>query len=236
MTISVLIVDDEPPARRHIRSLLQGRHITIVGEADNGKDATELIRSLRPDVALLDIELRGEHGIELARSWHGQVGIVFITAHPQHAVDAFGVDAIDYVLKPVQPARLLEALKRAHERGRSRAEPLPLALETSEGLRMVAAESILRLEAAGDYVEVFTTERKESWLCSSSLSHFTQEFQGLLLRVHRRHLVARAQISALTTSRDGRHIELADGTRLPVGRSYLESVKSELRLRCQASP
>ena len=117
MTLRTLIVDDEQPARERLRQLLAGMDtITIVGEAEDGVQAIESVAELTPDLLLLDIQMPGCSGLEVAASLGGpRPAIIFCTAFDQYAVDAFELEAVDYLLKPVNRARLQAALARVPE-------------------------------------------------------------------------------------------------------------------------
>lgn len=113
MTTAVL-ADDEPLLREHLREKLQvlWPELKIVGEANNGDDASAIIAKLSPDIAFLDIKMPGQTGIEVAQGIETNTRVVFVTAYDQYAVDAFESDAIDYVLKPVTDARLAQTVAR----------------------------------------------------------------------------------------------------------------------------
>ncbi|EDM81479.1 LytTr DNA-binding domain family protein [Plesiocystis pacifica SIR-1] len=225
--LTALIVDDEPPARRRLRALLGQLGVAVVGEAGSARAAEALLARHRPDVVLLDIEMRGEHGIDIARSWAGRVGVVFVTAHAQHAVAAFGVDAIDYVLKPVSAPRLLEALERAAARLPRRGQAPPrLVVRSTEGIAWLDTDSVLRIESAGDYVEFHLAGPQPSLLSPTTLGHWEATLPEPFVRVHRRHIVRWTAIQALVTGREGRRLELAGGGSIPVGRRYFEAVKA----------
>lgn len=114
MSLTALLVDDEAPARDRLRQLLSERaDVTIVGEADDGVEAIERIQALAPDVVFLDIQMPGCSGLEVAASLgQPRPAVIFCTAFDQHAVDAFELQAVDYLLKPVTRARLDAALAR----------------------------------------------------------------------------------------------------------------------------
>ncbi len=122
MTLTALLVDDEAPARARLRQLLGERaDVTIVGEADDGVQAIERIQALGPDVVFLDIQMPGCSGLEVAASLgQPRPAVIFCTAFDQHAVDAFELQAVDYLLKPVTRARLDAALARASSSHRRR--------------------------------------------------------------------------------------------------------------------
>ncbi len=157
----VLIVDDEPLARSALRRLLAGHpEVEIAGEADGLADARQAVETLRPDLIFLDIELDGSagDGFDLLEGLPRPPVVIFVTAFTQYAVDAFAVDAADYLLKPVDPARLAEALARA---GRQLAlasqPPGPGVVELRMPKRIVLAAptDIVALRAEGDFTRVF---------------------------------------------------------------------------------
>src|SRR5690349_14404398 len=120
MSIRALLVDDEAPARSELRYLL-GAHpqVDVVGEAASASEALELARELRYDVVFLDVEMPGLTGLEaapLVRERREPPAVVFVTAHERYAIDAFAVEAFDYILKPVDPDRLVRVIERLHER------------------------------------------------------------------------------------------------------------------------
>lgn len=144
--IRTLLVDDEPLAReRLIRLLASEADVEIVGEASNGEEACEMIAELKPDLVLLDIQMPGCSGIEVAASLpEPRPNIVFCTAHDEHAVDAFELHAVDYLLKPVNRARLAKTLKRIRQ--------------ASTDSRSDALDNAQR--ASGDYPTRFLAKRR----------------------------------------------------------------------------
>jgi len=204
----LLIVDDEAPARRRMRELLgdcAGAYaFEIVGEAESGRQALSLVQSLGADLLLLDIRMADMDGLELARhllKLPQPPAVIFTTAYEKHAVDAFEVHAIDYLLKPVRTARLLAALQKVR--------PLPLAadraldqanprarrhLSVSERSRviLVPVEDIVYLKAELKYLTIRTAERE--FLLEESLTRLEEEFEARFVRIHRNSLVARERI------------------------------------------
>jgi two-component system LytT family response regulator len=156
----VLIVDDEPLARQAMRRLLAPHaEAEIVGEAETLAGAAAAIAESEPDVVFLDIELGGEgDGFDLLASVERRPLVVFVTAYAEHAVEAFAVDAVDYLLKPVAPDRLAESLARA-ERALNRGEARPgggvIALRTPRQTLLAAPAEIVALRADGDFTHVF---------------------------------------------------------------------------------
>lgn len=177
MSVRVLIVDDEAPARRKLRSHLAGRPgIEVAGEAADGLAAVESIRTLRPDLVLLDIQMPGLSGFEVIETVGVDVmpAVVFVTAYDEFAVEAFEVQAVDYLLKPYSRERLERALERAlraiehREDGREAVRGLldrvlagrrplrRLVVKSGDRLLLVPLHDVLHLAADGNYVKVHT--------------------------------------------------------------------------------
>jgi two-component system response regulator AlgR len=208
--LTVLIVDDEPLARSRLSQQLAecGRQLDLklVGTVEGGRAALEAVDQLHPDAVLLDIMMPDMSGIEVARHLVAREtppAIIFVTAFDEHALPAFEVQALDYLLKPVRVERLLDALKRAHrlKRNEPRIEELARSLGTarnhltvSERGRMVLVpiEEIIYLRAELKYVTI-RTEHKEH-LTEESLTALEQEFGERFVRIHRNALVAKAAI------------------------------------------
>lgn len=156
----VLIVDDEPLARSAMRRLLTGHaEIEIVGEAEGLGEARAAVERLRPDLVFLDIELDSDgDGFDLLDALDRPPIVVFVTAFAEHAVDAFAVNAIDYLLKPVDPARLAESLARAERQLALAVLPPGLGvveLKTPKRTILAAPADIVALRADGDFTRVF---------------------------------------------------------------------------------
>ena len=201
----VLIVDDEAPARRRMRELLsdcaQAYPVEVVGEAESGRQALALTQSLGADLLFLDIRMADMDGLELARhllKLQQPPAVIFTTAYEQHAVDAFEVHAIDYLLKPVRTARLLAALEKVRplppsadqvlERANSRARR-HLSVSERSRVILVPVEDIVYLKAELKYLTIRTTERE--YLLEESLTKLEEEFGERFVRIHRNSLVSR---------------------------------------------
>lgn len=211
--MKVLIVDDEPLARLRLRSLLQGLHELdaglepeLAGEAADADEALALMRAESVDVVLLDIRMPGpgaHMGLRLAarlKALPQPPAVVFVTAHSEHALKAFELDAVDYLTKPVRRERLLAALQRVAQRLRPATEAAPLeapALVVNERgrvLRLPLAE-VLYLKAEQKYVTVRTAGH--SHLIDETLAELEQQLGDAFIRVHRNALVGRHAIRAL---------------------------------------
>jgi two-component system LytT family response regulator len=219
----VLIVDDEPLARSAMRRLLAPhRTIEIVGEADSTATARAAIVATKPDLVFLDIELGGDDGFDLLASLDSPPVVIFVTAYAEHAVEAFAVDAVDYLLKPVDPDRLAESLTRVERQRASRAQPAP-AIELRTPRRTVFAQpgEIVALRADGDFTQVYLAGQPPMMIWRT-LAHF----ESLLpvppfLRLGRSLIVNRDRLRhAETLSRTSTRLTL-DGLAEPVeiGRS-----------------
>jgi two-component system, LytTR family, response regulator len=162
--LKAVVVDDERLARRELRSLLEELDgVTVVGEADSVESAEGVIEKTAPDVVFLDIHLGPESGFDLLDRMESDCDVVFVTAHDAYAIRAFEVNALDYLLKPVNPERLARAIERL-----SVPRPIPAArqleygdrifLETDGHPRFVKLETIVCLVAADDHSELFTSD------------------------------------------------------------------------------
>jgi two-component system, LytTR family, response regulator AlgR len=243
--IRVFIADDEAPARERLRELLEDISAevpnAVAGEARNGLEALERLPASAAHVLLLDIRMPGMDGLELARHLSGleeAPAVIFVTAHDKHAIEAFELNALDYLLKPVRAERLASALKKAAATGAPRRENLERAagapreyLSVAERHRivLVPVRDILFLRAEQKYVTVRTREREH--LIEESLVALEREFSGPFVRIHRNCLVARAAIRGFERTGGGdeeAHWQVVlDGVteRLPVSRRQWPAVR-----------
>ena len=249
-TVQVLIVDDEPLARRHLRSILGAdSDVVVTGEASNGRDAVEMIAHLAPDLVLLDVQMPEMDGFSVVAQLHppNVPMIVFVTAHDSYALKAFDVHAVDYVLKPVSRDRLLQAVSLAKTRltsgdATARNDNLRHLVDEVKALRgaerlairvdgkhvLIPAESIDWIEAVDDYVRIHVG--KTSHLVRGTLASFDAKLPKLFMRVHRSAIVNTSRIKEVFPNQQGDYrITLGDGTRLPSGRSYRTAVAEFLR-------
>jgi two-component system response regulator LytT len=255
MELRAVVVDDEPLAREELCYLLeQAGGVVVVGQAGNGLDAIALIDALTPHVAFLDIQMPGLSGFEVARhllTRHTPSHIVFVTAFNQYAVDAFEVNAVDYLLKPVELERLEQAVRRirgvvasdqlADDRlerlARLMADrplrPAQLALKIGDRFSLVPATDLIYASLEGDTIQLVTNDAT-----GSSNYRTLEELQSrldpeLFWRVHRAYLVNISQIKEivpwvsrnfLLRMRDARQTEI------PVSRSQTKRLREYLRL------
>jgi two-component system response regulator AlgR len=211
MTLKVLIVDDEGPARARLRQVLvecSGRvALTVVDEAAGGRAALDAVDRTSPAVVLLDIHMPDMSGIEVARHLAARThppAVIFTTAHDEHALQAFEVHALDYLLKPVTAARLAPALERAQRLAHlePRLDEVAAALGSARTqltisergrLLLVPVDEIVYLRAELKYVTIRTAVRE--YLTEESLTALEREFGERFVRVHRNALVARGAIA-----------------------------------------
>jgi len=206
--LRVMIVDDEAPARRRLRELLDDcagvLPLSLVGEAASGTEALDLLQKVGADLVLTDIRMPEMSGIELAR--HAlklpvPPRVIFTTAHDEHALQAFEVNAVDYLMKPIRVQRLLAALEkvpRLKPVSESRLDQLPstarrfLSVTERSRVVLVPIEDVVYLKAELKYITIRTVARQH--LLEESLTKLEEEFGQRLVRVHRNCLVARDYI------------------------------------------
>ena len=212
MNINVLVVDDESLARQRICSLLADctePTATVVGEAANAVQAMEFLQHHAVDAVLLDIHMPGMDGLALAKSWQAlprPVAVVFITAHAEHAVNAFELEALDYLTKPVRLDRLqltLQKIERhAHMNKGVEADLSQEVLVIQERGRTerVPLAQVLYLKAELKYITVRTASR--SYILEGSLAELESRYASRFLRIHRNALVARRAVRSLAQHHD----------------------------------
>jgi DNA-binding LytR/AlgR family response regulator len=229
--IAAAIVDDEAPARSELRYLLAAHDdIHVVGEAGNAADADELVRGGRYDVVFLDVELPGLSGLELAPL--ARAAVVFVTAHERYAVDAFAVEAFDYLLKPVDPDRLSRVLDRLRQAVPSEPGPVAkIAVVAPGGAELLDFDDVYYVQAEGDYSRVHSYDR--SYLSTASLGELAAKLGGGFARIHRSHLVNLSKVAAVRrTAPDRIRLQLDDAARteLDVARRQGRELRGRLGL------
>lgn len=259
MDLRALVVDDEQLAREELSFLLnQIGGVAVVGEAANGIEAVGLIEDLTPDIVFLDVQMPGMNGFEVAReaiSRQTAAEIVFVTAFDQYAIEGFKVDAVDYLLKPVDLQRLEQALQRARRRLQSDRPPSAianedlerivklvterqsrrerLAVKVGERFMLVDADDLIYASLADDVITVVTSS-----LTGTSNYRTLDELQahldpGVFWRVHRSYLVNINKIKEIVPWFSRNYIlKMNDGkaTEIPVSRSQTKRLREYLRL------
>ena len=230
----LLIVDDEAPARARLRRLLAAHaDVHVVGEASDGEQALATVASLSPDALLLDIQMPGLGGLDVAASLPDPApAVVFVTAYDRYALPAFDAAAVDYLLKPVEPERLARALQRLRERtapatAPSRPAPAQLLIPDRGRLHVVACAEILWLEAADNYVVVHTGERAP--LMRRTLAGLLHDLGSGFVRTHRSAAVALAHVQAVQPRERGDgSVLLRGGQQVPCSRQYRAALLARL--------
>lgn len=240
---SVLIVDDEPPARERLERLvgeLAGWRVAAI--CASGAEALELVTALAPEIVLLDIQMPGMSGLEAARhlaTLEAPPAVIFTTAYDKYALEAFDSHAVGYLLKPVRRERLETALRNAarlkgpllRELSNEEHEPRRhLAAKRREGLRLIPVTEVLYFRAEQKYVTV--KHRRGEDIIEESLKDLEMEFAAAFVRAHRSLLIAVAAIDALHRGSGGQYeVTLRHGgEHLAVSRRQLAGLKRRLGL------
>jgi two-component system LytT family response regulator len=237
----LLIVDDERPARERLcRMLAEEPGIDAIEEAVDGIDALAKIASFRPDAIFLDIQMPELSGLELAASLPQPAPlVVFVTAFDEYALPAFDANAIDYLLKPFDAARLQRALARLRERLHSAvpSAPLPalggdhqisnLLVPERSGTRVVPVADIQWIETADNYVALHTAQGQP--LLRQALTHLLAQLGERFVRCHRRAAVQVALVERVVALDKGDcELVLKSGARVPCSRQYRQAVLDRL--------
>ncbi len=233
--IRALLVDDEAPARSELRYLLADEAgVDVVGEAAGAQEALDLARALAPDVVFLDVEMPGLSGVEaapLVRERADPPAVVFVTAHERYAVDAFAVEAFDYLLKPVDPDRLARVVERLRERSVENVLPVErVPVVSAGGTELLDYDQVHYAQADGDYSRVHTYDR--SYLCTASLGELEEKLPpSRFVRIHRSYLVNLGKVAGVRrTSPERLRLQLADAqkTELDVARRQARQLRERL--------
>jgi DNA-binding LytR/AlgR family response regulator len=255
--LRVVIVDDEPLALRRLEiALSEVQGVEIVGRARDGEEGLGVIADTRPDLVFLDVRMPSQSGLDLAGALAtaGSPAVVFVTAYGRYATDAFDLAAVDYLLKPVEFARLKTAVDRARARLEAREAAARLAEMTAvisalreetdpvapryeneiwitdRGARVrVPVEDIDCFEAERDYVRIHTDER--SYLVRTSIRSLTERLDpSLFTRVHRSFLVQFLQVERIVRKNAGASaLVLRSGREIPVGRRFQPALRERFR-------
>ena len=236
----VVIVDDEPLARARLRGLLSREaDVEVVAEAGDGQAALHACDTHQPDLVMLDIRMPGVDGLEVARQLAKQVSpplLVFCTAFDAHALTAFETAALDYLVKPVRPERLAEALRRARTRlgvapaaNGERHARTQLCAKLGGHLRLISVADIHYLQAEEKYVVVHHANGED--LIEESLKSLEEEFGERFLRIHRNCLIARDALKELRRDADGHAQAILHGVERPldVSRRCLTDLREAMR-------
>jgi two-component system LytT family response regulator len=254
MTLRVVIVDDEELARRGIRTRLQRlSDVEIVAECGNGRQAIDAIRRYAPNLVFLDVQMPGKTGFDVIEEvgWEAFPYVIFVTAHDQYAIQAFEVNALDYLLKPIDDERFDLAFQRTRDtlaRDRDRdlgqrlasvlgdigangarsRQPERIVVRSAGRVVFVKTAEIDWVEAAGDYVTLHVG--KKSWLLRETIAEMDRKLQANgFTRIHRSAIVNTERIGEMHPLDNGEYrLFLRDGTELKLSRSYRHQLQGLL--------
>lgn len=238
--MDIIVVDDEPLARQRLINMLSDSdEFNVVAEAGNAEQALSLIDDKDPDLVLLDIQMPGESGLQAAAkigALDDPPAVIFCTAHDQHALQAFGVNATDYLLKPVRKSQLLSALTKARQLNRVQRHSIESApngrdhitARTHAGLELIALSDVFFFLADQKYVTVYHQDGET--LIDESLKALEEEFSDRFVRIHRNALVATQRITGLIKNAEGQCELSLHGTdhKPQVSRRHLAGIRDLL--------
>jgi two-component system response regulator AlgR len=245
MNLRVLIVDDEPPARERLRSMLaENDAFDVVGEAGHGEQALQLVDSLTPDIVLLDVRMPGVDGLEVARhlAAHPQPpAVIFTTAFDEYALQAFESEAVAYLLKPIRAEKLRAALAKAARLTRPQMQQLALAarepsrrshvgVRGRDGLKLIPIEEVFCFQADQKYTTVKHLNGED--LIEDSLKTLEDEFSSSFVRIHRNALVNTRFLERIARDASGQHFVHLRGFpgALEVSRRMAGDLKDRFRI------
>ncbi|HRJ28746.1 MAG TPA: LytTR family DNA-binding domain-containing protein [Cyclobacteriaceae bacterium] len=246
MNITCLIIDDEQLARELLREYIdQMPNITIVGEANKGKDAVDLIDQLKPDLIFLDVQMPGMTGFDVLDEITHDPHVIFTTAYDQYAIRAFEKNAVDYLLKPIDQERFQLALKRAVERMKLEQNNVGellrniktenktsydshIFVQKSEKLINLAVEEIMFLEASGDYT--ILTTKNDQFVSSSGIGKLEEILNPeTFIRVHRSTIININFLKEIEKHFNGGMIvKMQSGKSFPVSRTYAKLIRKKV--------
>jgi two-component system LytT family response regulator len=241
MKVSALVVDDEPVARAGLRAMLRDFDwVEVIGEAADGLSAVKAIESLKPELLFLDVQMPGLFGTDVLRRIDHKPYVIFTTAFSEHAVTAFELGAVDYLLKPFGPTRLAAAMDRVRSAigepstsdaidrlsGALDGGPISrLFVRSGSAVVPVAVETVARFEADGDYVIAFAGTARH--MLHLSLTRLEERLDpARFVRVHRTHILNLAHVRTFRRDVSGNlEAELTDGARVPVSRAKAREIR-----------
>lgn len=245
--IRIIIVDDEAPAREIIKHYLtEVEDIELVTECSDGFSALKSISSIKPDLVFLDIQMPRLTGIELVEVMTEKPEIIFTTAYDQYAIRAFELNAVDYLMKPYQKRRFLEAVRKAIDKirsGKGNKEPASQLLakkpdmpqpinrfvvRKGSALSLIPVDQVRYIEAQDDYIMIYHSEGKA--LKQETMKYCEDNLpQKDFLRIHRSYIVNVSEIKRIEPYGKDNHIAILNsGDKLPVSRSGYQQLKEEL--------
>lgn len=247
-----IVVDDEPAARRLMKSLLQEHAdvVTVIDEAGTGREAIQKIEEQKPDLVFLDIQMPDLTGFEVLEQLKEKPNIIFTTAYEQYAIKAFETFSIDYLLKPIKEERLQQSIDKLKQFGRLNQElnsvslqeiirqlqapkqTTALPIRTGDRIILLKYENIVYLEAQDKYVFIHTTEGQKH-LTDQSLSALSDKLPSQFYRIQKSYIINKEKIKEMHRHFNGRYLFVLDdkeSTRLTSGRTYHDAIRTEFGL------
>ncbi|MES2605510.1 MAG: LytTR family DNA-binding domain-containing protein [Pseudomonadota bacterium] len=262
MTIRIVVVDDEPLAREGVVFQLRNeKDVEIVAECEDGNAAISAIRTLKPDLVYLDIKMPKLSGFDVisAVGVDNMPLVIFLTAYDEHAVEAFRLNALDYLLKPIEKARFHDSLRKARaqlfknrlsahsssltsllaelghapmpaEKTESRDTPLRIAVRLTGQIQFLRPDEINWIESEGDYVSVHTAQR--SHLVRETMAAMEKRLNAYgFQRIHRSAIVNLEKVRGLIVSDAGDYeVQLLDNSRLKIGRNFRDALYARMKI------
>ncbi|MDB5256024.1 MAG: DNA-binding response regulator [Chitinophagaceae bacterium] len=246
-TLRTLLIDDEPLARDLLRAFLKEySDFEIIAECSNGFEGLKAIQELKPDVIFLDVEMPKVSGLEMLELVEDPPLVVFTTAYQEHAIKAFELNALDYLLKPFTKERFKKSIEKIEERQKYRSDETNklrqlteegalqkqelerVVVKTVNSIKVIPIAEILYIEAQDDYVLVHTAEGK--FLKQQTMKHFEQALPvQQFIRVHRSYIVNVQQMQRIEPyDKNGYQLVLKNNTSLPVSRNGYSLLKEKL--------
>lgn len=244
--MNAIIVDDEQPGARTLQLLIETYcpEVHILSSVASVSEAIEQIRAHQPTLVFLDIELSTESGFELLNYPECKtLEIIFTTAFEQYAIRAFRSDAVDYLLKPVDPDELTLAVAKAAQRRKAKAEPpwlraaidavhtsarsKRIALPSFDSIQYIPSDELVRLEASSNYTDIYVTGGKKHTVTRTLKEFETQLLSEGFFRVHKAHLVNLSHVEKFVRT-EGGYLLMKDGTTVPVSRNKKEELLRRL--------
>ena len=235
----VVIVDDEAAGRQLIREYLQDfEDLVLLGEANNGVDAVELINKFKPDLVFLDIQMPGMTGFDVLLHLEELPRIIFSTAYDQYALKAFEVHAVDYLLKPYTKERFQMAVNKSNQVGSdNKARPLAESLmmdtpkyperilvQTQTKLVTISLEDVIWIEAYGDYSKLITDDK--TYVSNYGISVLEDKLNPtVFIRVHRSSIINLNKVKELNKYTKSYDVTMTNGDLVRVSRGYMDNIK-----------
>jgi len=245
MSLRILIVDDEPPARERLRSMLaETAEFEVAGEASNGEQAIDMVDKLIPDIVLLDVRMPGIDGLEVARHLAAlpvPPSVIFTTAFDEYALQAFDSEAVAYLLKPIRAEKLRAALAKAARltrpqlqqvaaAAREPAHRLHIGVRGRDGLKLIPIEEVFYFHADQKYTTVKHLKGED--LIEDSLKTLEEEFSASFVRIHRNAVVNTRYLERIARDASGQHFVHLRGLpdALEVSRRMAGDLKDRFRI------